>query len=387
MVAPEDLSGAAEVLRLCSGEGRRVLPLGRGTKLGWAPPIGPVDVALSTRRLTGIVAHEPADGTITALSGTTLAELAATAALGGGAITPLLPDAVSATLGGALSSGQDGLDRLRRGAPRDHVLGARLLLTDGTLVKSGGRLVKNVTGYDLHRLVCGAHGGLALIVEASLRLFSEPRATALIRVRYDDFEPACADALAHGRGADSPRRVTLRREAGGVLLEIELAASCVEVDEQSTALHRKLPSPERLDLPASAARTEDTAARAIITTRPARMASLVRSIEQLTGELGSGHLGLVEPCLGRATVRFDGEAGEIERFAAGLNRLEPTGARIQWRDRPRPAVDSAWAYGAAETGETEGRRVVERTAGVALANRIRRALDPTSTLVPRSGGA
>jgi len=135
------------------------------------PPPAGADWILSTRRLVGIVAYEPGDGTLTARAGTTFAALDEATERGGHVVTPDVAYPARATLGGAVGEGRSGFDRLRYGPTRHHVLGVRALLADGTFAKSGGQLVKNVTGYDLHRLYCGSRGSLCALVEVSLRLF------------------------------------------------------------------------------------------------------------------------------------------------------------------------------------------------------------------------
>jgi FAD/FMN-containing dehydrogenase len=181
LAEPQDEEQACALLRLAAREKLRVLPLGLGSKLAWRRNCE-ADFALTTRALTGIVEYEPAEGVITARAGTTLAELRSLTARERHWLTPFVAREERATLGGAISAGQSGLDRLRCGPLRHHVLGLRVALGDGTIVKSGGRLVKNVTGYDMHRLYTGAHGSLCLVLEASLRLFPAPRACAWLRV-------------------------------------------------------------------------------------------------------------------------------------------------------------------------------------------------------------
>jgi FAD/FMN-containing dehydrogenase len=172
IVAPSDEEQLAETIRLAAENGWRILPIGFGSKLAWNTAPRDVDLELSTRRLARIVAYEPGDGTITALAGTPMDELERTAARGRNHLTPRVPAPARATLGGVLAAGQSGLDRLRYGPARHHVLGMRAALADGSVAKSGGKLVKNVTGYDLHRLYCGSAGSLCVIVEATLRLFA-----------------------------------------------------------------------------------------------------------------------------------------------------------------------------------------------------------------------
>jgi FAD/FMN-containing dehydrogenase len=196
MACPADDEQAVETLRLAASEGWKLLPLGLGSKLSWRQPDKGVDFALSTRRITGIVAYEPGDGTLSARAGTTMAELERVAREGKNHLTPRVAAPDRATLGGVLAAGQSGIDRSHYGPSRHHVLGMRVALADGSFAKSGGRLVKNVTGYDMHRLYCGSHGSLCVILEASMRLFAgferEILLTAPARDREHAIEAACA---------------------------------------------------------------------------------------------------------------------------------------------------------------------------------------------------
>jgi FAD/FMN-containing dehydrogenase len=154
-------------------------------------------VLLSTARLTGLVSHVPAAGRLPARAGTTLDLVRAAARAGGHFLTPDVPEPAAHTLGGVLAAGQSGPDRLRFGPARDHVLGMKVLLADGTLARTGGQLVKNVTGYDLHRLYCGSHGSLCTILEVSLRLFPEPADELYVEAEIDGRQElvGCAAAL------------------------------------------------------------------------------------------------------------------------------------------------------------------------------------------------
>jgi FAD/FMN-containing dehydrogenase len=171
LARPADESALAELLRYAARDGKKVLPIGFGSKLGWSAPAEHPDFALTTRAMSGVIAYEPGDGTITARAGTTMSDLAQVARAGGNHLTPDVASPDTATLGGVLAAGQSGIDRTRHGPSRHHVLGMKVALADGTIARSGGRLVKNVTGYDMHRLYCGSRGSLCVIVEASLRLF------------------------------------------------------------------------------------------------------------------------------------------------------------------------------------------------------------------------
>lgn len=190
VVAPPDESAIAEVVRFAARERLVIAPIGLGSRLVALAPPPRVDLFVSTERCAGIVAYEPGDGVLTALAGTTWAEIEARAERGGHHVSPSLPAPRTTTLGGAIGAGASGSDRLRHGPLRHQVLGVRAILGDGTSTKSGGRLVKNVTGYDLHRLYTGARGSLAIVVEASLRLHPLPSADAMVVAAFEEREHA-----------------------------------------------------------------------------------------------------------------------------------------------------------------------------------------------------
>ena len=166
-----------EVLRLSNEAGLAVIPRGGGTKLGWGNPPARADLILSTGRMTEIIEHAWADLTVTVEAGCTIQRLQETLAQHGQrlALDPLWPE--KATVGGVLSTNDSGALRLRFGALRDLIIGATIALPDGTLASSGGKVVKNVAGYDLPKLVTGALGTLGVITRAVFRLHPLPRNT------------------------------------------------------------------------------------------------------------------------------------------------------------------------------------------------------------------
>lgn len=190
LVAPSTEVVLCEALRLAQADRLRVLPIGLGTKLSWMPALDRVDFVLSTRELAGVVAYEPGDGTLTALAGTRMSELESEVATGRHLLTPQVPGATNATLGGVLASGQSGFDRAAVGPPKHHILGMRVALADGRVVTSGGRLVKNVTGFDMHRLYAGSFGSLCVVLEASLRLFPAPECSFVLERECTDLAQA-----------------------------------------------------------------------------------------------------------------------------------------------------------------------------------------------------
>jgi glycolate oxidase FAD binding subunit len=129
---------------------------------------GPATPCREVSAPAGIVAHEPAEMTITCGAGTTLAALDEALAAAGQMLPFDHPDG-RATVGGVLAVGRSGIRRLRYGPMRDLLLAARVVMADGTVVAAGGPTVKNVSGYDLHRLHVGALGTLGFFAEVTLR--------------------------------------------------------------------------------------------------------------------------------------------------------------------------------------------------------------------------
>src|SRR5881397_601923 len=180
----------AEILRLSNDAGLAVIPRGNGTKLGWGNPPTRADLILSTTRLNEIIEHAWADLTVTVEAGCTIQRLQETLAEHGQrlALDPLWPE--KATIGGVLSANDSGALRSRFGALRDLIIGATLALPDGTLASSGGKVVKNVAGYDLPKLVTGAFGTLGIITRAVFRLHPLPRNTSSFSIGTKGAEEA-----------------------------------------------------------------------------------------------------------------------------------------------------------------------------------------------------
>jgi glycolate oxidase FAD binding subunit len=159
---------------------------GGGTQIAVGDPPERYDVALDLSGLRGVIAHEPADLTVTVLAGTTMSELAAALAPHGQRwpVEVAAPD--RATVGGTLASAASGPSRLRYFHPRDRTIGCSAVLGDGTLTHAGGRVVKNVTGYDLTRLYSGSFGTLAVLAELTLKLDPIPERTVTLRADLPD---------------------------------------------------------------------------------------------------------------------------------------------------------------------------------------------------------
>ena len=173
VVYPASVAQVQEIIKVAAKQGWRILPLGSGSKLAWGG-LGVADILLSTARLSQLIDHAAADMTVTAQAGITFQSLQQHLKSEQQFIplNPIQPD--QATLGGIASTRDTGSLRHRYGTIRDLCLGVQFVRADGTLVKSGGRVVKNVAGYDLHKLLIGAWGTLGMITELTLRVYPLP---------------------------------------------------------------------------------------------------------------------------------------------------------------------------------------------------------------------
>jgi glycolate oxidase FAD binding subunit len=171
---PENAEDAAQLLAAADEAGQAVVPIGGGRALGMGGAAERFDLALETSGLDRILDVSHADLTATVEAGVTLERL--NQELGrAGQFLPLDPLASPGhTIGGVLAAGWSGPLRLGYGSAREFLIGLRVALPDGRLVRSGGRVVKNVSGYDMNKLHLGALGALGLIVEASFKVFPKP---------------------------------------------------------------------------------------------------------------------------------------------------------------------------------------------------------------------
>lgn len=189
-VSPATPEDAAAVLGFASEKGLRVLIWGGGNHQGMGHPVEP-DIIISTGRLAEVIDWQVDDLTVTVQPGVRVADLEAE--LQQRNQTAVLPEVPgSATVGGVVAAGLSGWRRLRYGPTRDRMLEVRLATGDGRLIRGGGRLVKNVTGYDLPRLATGSFGSLGLLTELCLKLWPLPSDRAMLRVA--DPEEALAAA-------------------------------------------------------------------------------------------------------------------------------------------------------------------------------------------------
>lgn len=368
-VRPTHRDDVVEAMRAASRDGLRVVPWGAGVALAHEPPPSRYDLALDVSGLTRIVEYDPEDFTVTAECGITIASLRATLAARGQELPLEAPQAGRATLGGVLAADASGPRRLRFGAPHDRILGACFVLADGTLTRSGGKVVKNVAGYGTHRLLCGSRGGLAVLVEASLKLAPAP--ATRVALCYQASATELADAT-RWRGfprlepsllsvVESSMARSLPGAAGGshtVVVGLEDDAAWVR--EQERVVTAALGTP--------AARLEGHDAAAVWQA----LADLEETSEPRLSFTTPGNTpAALAPLLGVGAA-----AGFVFHAPAGRLQLFPERSAL-------PALaETAVAHGFVPIG-TRGelaRTPAGRSGVLALRARLRAALDPNGTL-------
>ena len=231
VLRPTSAQDVSDAIAAANADGSAMVLFGGATRseIGDAP--SRYDAALDLRGVRGIVEHSPADLVCTVRAGTTLAELAAELVAKGQRWPIDAAEPERATIGGTIASAAAAPSRLRHQHPRDWIIGCEAVLGDGTRARAGGRVVKNVTGYDLTRLYSGSFGTLAALVELSLKLIAIDEATRLLVLRDDDV-PRLARLGGELRAALPLDSIVIATGAagGGTALYVRIAGSAAAVE-------------------------------------------------------------------------------------------------------------------------------------------------------------
>ena len=390
LVFPDSVQQVRQVMESASARGVPVVPAGFGAHLGLGVPPPRPFLALSLASLNGLVDHQPANMTVTAEAGVGLTRLQAAVAGSGQwlPVDPPLPDRTS--VGGLISADLSGPSRFSQGTVRDLLIGITVVRADGSLAKSGGRVVKNVAGYDLGKLYCGALGTLGVIVEATFKLRTLPGARAAVRITCSDL--ASAERLLE-RIRTAPLEpsfielVACVPSGPGYAVVVGLAGAREDVADQAATLRSLAGGDDRLEeLPeeeGDAVFAELRDSRALgeaglglkVSVLPARVAAFMTALEDDGARNGSA-----------MTVQAHAGNGIIHVRVSPLDGSQPRGWASAAVDRLR-----------AEAARLGGTLVVERASrdvklgldlwggppeGLELMKGIKRALDPKGVLSP-----
>ncbi len=376
VVEPGSEQELSAVLRYADDAGLRVAPRGGGTKLTWGNPPARVDLIVSTARLDRILEHAWADLTVTVEAGCTMQNLQERLAQHGQrlALDAMWPE--RATVGGVLSTNDSGAFRLRFGGMRDLIIGVTLALPDGTLARSGGKVVKNVAGYDLPKLATGALGTLGVIARACFRLHPLPQNTRTLSISSPSLAETqhCVAAIQDSQLAPSALQLRLSANA---LAEIDILFEGTSAGLQAQETHlRDLVEPmpvaesdnavwtarERLW---SFAATEAVAKASML---PAEIATVFDAVRRATSARAIEWSAVVQ-ATGLGLLRLNGAAEQLHSALRELRAvLERGGGSLVILRRPADMAPlDAWG----EVGDAQ-----------ALMRAVKQQLDPRATLNP-----
>ena len=200
VVEPGTIEETSRLMKLAGERGLVTAPRGGGTKMDLGNPPRGLDLIVSTVRMNGVIEHTPGDQVVRVEAGLKLEDLQERLA-GANQMLAIDPPERGATIGGIVAANSSGPRRYRYGTIRDLIIGITVVLPDGTVAKAGGKVVKNVAGYDLSKLFTGSLGTLGIIATCNFRLHPEPGAARTVAVEIDDTLSAgkAAQAIVHAQ--------------------------------------------------------------------------------------------------------------------------------------------------------------------------------------------
>jgi glycolate oxidase FAD binding subunit len=214
LIRPSTIEETSRIIKIIDQYQLKVLPRGNGIQINQGDQSQTIDILLETTALNRLLEHEASDLTCHVEAGITLGQLQDLLATKGQRLALDPPNAESITVGGLLATNASGPKRLRYGSARDLVIGLHVIRADGEVTSSGGRVVKNVAGYDLNKLYIGSLGTLGIIIEANFKLHPIPQKEQTLLFTFTNCEDAMQTAIDLVRSPLSPSAIELitRRE-------------------------------------------------------------------------------------------------------------------------------------------------------------------------------
>ena len=375
---PADPQTAAAMLAIAAADGISLVPQGNRTKLrattntnGAAP--------ISSSRLTTGLAHYAGDLVATAPAGATLHSVNAALALERQWIPLDPPHADRATIGGIVACNDSGPRRHRFGAPRDLIIGIEVAMTNGRVAQSGGRVVKNVAGYDLARLLCGSRGALGLITAVTFKLAPIASVSRTSVAHFSSVEQAIAAALSLAASpALTPSALDIGAPDPRLLVRFETTARSAE-HMAASARATLAATAERIDdyegdaeaaLWSAHAQGESAGGGLVasMSVLPTRVAAAVMHVERLAQEHGVTWALTGRAALGALRVTGDGSPSAQVAFAAAL------------REATAALEGSLQVRGIDAVGEARTARLGPIGSAAAIGFSVKRRFDPSGVL-------
>jgi len=217
VACPGSAEEVAALVKFAAAEKLALVPCSARTKITMGMPPRRYGVAVDMTRLNRVLAYEPNDLTVSVQPGLPLRDLAMALTQHRQFLPLAVPFFDRATIGGTIASGVDSPLRQSYGTARDYTLGMEFVVGDGALMKSGGCVVKNVSGYDLHKLMIGSFGTLGIITKINFRTFPLPEMTKTYLATFDDAAAACEFRHSIARSSLRPQSVEIIASSGGNL--------------------------------------------------------------------------------------------------------------------------------------------------------------------------
>jgi len=339
IVRPSTTEDVGAVLSWAGAEGVGVVPVGSGHALGTRRPRGTF-IVLSTARLSGVEEYEPADLTVTAGAGTPLAEIAARLGAHAQWLPVDPPSAPDRTLGGLVASGASGPLATGYGDLRNHVLGATVVSGDGRTLRLGGRVVKNVAGFDLLKPMVGSRGTLGVLTSVCVRVVPEPAVDRVLVLRGGAASELVVVARAVGTAPMMPVSCVLMSPApvltagAALILRLHGAFETVAADQAALERHAgvRFESPENVAEVLEAAR--DGASAAPVVVRVCVLASCLGDALRLVRTLPEAEV-VADAYGGRIRVGI-AESG-LESLSVVRASIEQLGGTVGLERAPRSA--------------------------------------------------
>ena len=373
VATPTETGAIVEIVKRAESEGVAIVPMGGGTQryTGNPPQAGKPYRLLSLRSFDRILAHEPDDLTVTCEPGVTLAQLQTALAAKTQMLALDVPYPERATLGGIVSANTTGFQRGANGAPRDLLLGVRAVMAGGIAIAGGGRVVKNVAGYDVCKLFTGAWGTLGILTEVTFKVRAQFPAKQILAWETPDCATAATVGIVLHHAQLAPLFLLATNEYRSkphLLVGMEGAAERVAWQAEEFARRVAAAGIAAKAVPAEAAEfgnLRDRQARNDAeTTLAGRLSCLLTDLPETVAKLDSLGLALTADCM-TGTVSCAASRTQIGSASAFLSAAPQESALI-WT-RANPEIIERWGLTRPD---------------FALHRALKQALDPQNVFSP-----